>query len=92
MQLCMQFFVNKKIMAKTIQQLWDYTLSLLFTGGETKDHRHCYRMQLKWTMGLCRNLVVTSRFQEHIGACSLKYEQRGTFAISESGENYLRVF
>ena len=25
---------------KTLQQLWDYTLSLLLSGGETKDHIH----------------------------------------------------
>ena len=27
-------------MAKTMQQLWDYTLFLLFLGGETKDYIH----------------------------------------------------
>ena len=29
-----------KIMAKTMQQLWDYALFLLFLGGETKDYIH----------------------------------------------------
>ena len=29
-----------EIMAKTMQQLWDYALFLLFLGGETKDYTH----------------------------------------------------
>ena len=29
-----------KIMAKTMQQLWDYALFLLFLAGETKDYIH----------------------------------------------------
>ena len=27
-------------MTKTMQQLWDYALFLLFSGGETKDYIH----------------------------------------------------
>ena len=27
-------------MTKTMQQLWDYALFLLFSGGETKDYLH----------------------------------------------------
>ena len=31
---------QRKIMAKTMQQLWDYALFLLFLSGETKDCIH----------------------------------------------------
>ena len=39
--LCMQVFVNGKlIMTKTIQQFREYMLSLLLSGGKTKDCIH----------------------------------------------------
>ena len=36
--LCMQVIVNRKRVPRTMQQLWDYALFLLFPGGETKDY------------------------------------------------------
>ena len=39
--LCMQvIYCEGKKKAKTMQQVWDYALFLLFLGGETKDYIH----------------------------------------------------
>ena len=35
-------------MAKTMQQLWDYALFLLFLGGETKDYTHSTACIMKY--------------------------------------------